>query len=246
MLSVLLASALQSSAQSPVYLGVQGGIGIPDLHSSSNGPEISRGYSSRMGPYFGLLAEFAISDRFSIQPEVNYSAQGGVKKGNETFRIDARTINPQAPAGSYIYVDAHYKNEAILNYLEVPVLAKFSFPLGNDFYFTIDAGPYAGFLMRAKNKTTGHAKAYLDEQKTQPMPGGERPIDSTTDIKDQLHTLNFGLQGGVGLSYHIGNGNIFLHAGGNYGFVKIQKDKQNGEDNTGAATVTIGYALKLN
>ena len=34
-------------------------------------------------------------------------------------------------------------------------------------------------------------------------------------------------------------------AGGNYGLVKIQKDKSNGENNTGAATVTLGYIIQL-
>jgi hypothetical protein len=64
-------------------------------------------------------------------------------------------------------------------------------------------------------------------------------FDQTSDIKSDLKNFNWGIQGEVGLEVRVSHrSNIILTAGGNYGLIKIQKDKANGENNTGAATVT--------
>lgn len=155
---LLIAGSLQTThAQRSVYLGLKVGISIPNLQSGSGCPEISQGYSSRLGPYFGAF----------------------------------------------------------------------------------------GFLIIAKNETKGISSIYTDKQETQPLPIGEISFDRSTDLKEQLHHSNFGLQGGIELSLNVGNGYLFFHAGGNYGLVNIQKDKQFGENNTGAATTVIGYARKI-
>ena len=41
------------------------------------------------------------------------------------------------------------------------------------------------------------------------------------------------------------NSIFFLNAGGNYGLTHIQKDEVNGKNNTGAATITIGFLYNL-
>ena len=61
-----------------------------------------------------------------------------------------------------------------------------------------------------------------------------------------LKKINYGIQGGFGFDFKISDkSKIMTTAGGNYGLVKIQKDKSNGENNTGAATVTLGYIIQL-
>lgn len=232
----------QAYSQEPVYLGVKGGIGIPNLQSN-NSSAVSSGYSSRLGPYFGIFGDFGITHKFSIQPEINYSSQGGKKNGEQA--IPAQQFDPSAPAGRDVY--ANYKSVAKLNYIEVPVLAKFTFPIGGHFNFTVDAGPYVSFLVKAKNITSGKSNIYADQGETQPLPVGEQSFDATTDIKDQLKGANFGIQGGVGFSMNIGRGYLFVEGGGNYGFVEIQKnEQQDGKDHTGAATVVLGYGFRIN
>lgn len=66
--------------------------------------------------HFGAVAEIGISDKFAFQPELLYSAQGA-----SVSDID---IN--------------------LNYLTVPLLAKFKISEG----FSIEAGPQVGFLVK--------------------------------------------------------------------------------------------------
>lgn len=222
-----------------IFIGVQGGISIPNLQSGSNGPEISNGYSSRLGPYFGVFGEFRLSPRFSVQPEINYSSQGGKKDGKQV--IPPGTFPGQPDMDLY----ANFKSVAELNYIQVPLLAKFTFPLGERFRFMVDAGPYAGFLVRAEDVTSGKSLIYADKEETAPLPAPEQNFDHTEDIKDQLHTMNFGIQGGIGFSLLVGRGYLMVHGGGDYGLMNIQKDKKYGQNNTGAATVVAGYALAI-
>ena len=240
-----LAASLISSAQKhDLYFGVQGGLSIPNLEAGSGATAISKGYSSRLGPDFGIFADIHFSRLFSLQPEIDYSSQGGKKNGQQA--IPASNFNPQAPAGTYVY--ANYKSEAKLNYLQIPVLAKFGWDFGKqqNWRFTVDVGPYVGFLVSARNVTSGSSPVYADPQETQQIAPSQS-FDASEDIKDQIHKANVGVQGGVSLQLDIHHqGYVFLHAGGNYGFLNIQKYAEDGKNHTGAAVILLGYAIRLN
>jgi hypothetical protein len=47
------------------------------------------------------------------------------------------------------------------------------------------------------------------------------------------------------VNYKINRSKIFIEGGGNYGFLNIQKGTENGKNNTGAATINIGYAHNI-
>ena len=56
----------------------------------------------------------------------------------------------------------------------------------------------------------------------------------------------YGISANIGISYKIAPlHNILLEIGGNYGFRKLQKSIEIGENRIGAATVVVGYAYKL-
>ncbi|MCL6523466.1 MAG: PorT family protein [Thermoflavifilum sp.] len=241
----LMAISFQVFAQkNELYFGVQGGLSIPNLQAGSGATAISKGYSSRLGPDVGIFTEIHFSPLFSLQPEVNYSSQGGKKNGQQA--IPASNFNPQAPPGSYVY--ANYKSEAKLNYIQIPVLAKFGWNWGEskNWRFAVDAGPYVGFLVNAKNVTSGSSPIYADPQETQQI-APTQSFDANENIKDQIHKANFGIQGGVSLMRNINRqGYVFVHAGGNYGFLNIQKYAEDGKNHTGAAILLVGYGIRLN
>ena len=84
---VLILSNTSSSAQD-IAIGIRGGISIPNLTASgSEQNPLNTGYSSRLGPEFGLFAEFKISELFSLQPMIEYSSQGGKKTVCRHFRF---------------------------------------------------------------------------------------------------------------------------------------------------------------
>ena len=243
----LLFFCFNANAQD-VAIGVRGGISIPNL--SAGGSEenpLNSGYSSRQGPDLGLFAEFKVSTLLSIEPMVQYSSQGGKKDGFQALPTpSALAAELQAynqPVPTYMY--ATYNSQAKLNYLMIPVLAKFGWDLGkkSPWRLYVDAGPFAGFLLNAHQVITGSSILYADQGKTHPETPGPVPLDTVANIKSQLHTFNFGIEGNVGIAYKVGPGSIFVEGGGNYGFLNIQKGTANGKNNTGAGTADLGYAF---
>jgi hypothetical protein len=109
---IFLFPLLNASAQSEIFFGVKGGISIPNLKAPNGDNPVSSGWSSRQGPYFGLVSEFMFSRHFSLQVELNYSSQGGKKDGVQGI-ASSDFFNPNpVPAGVPKFVYATYKNEA--------------------------------------------------------------------------------------------------------------------------------------
>jgi len=83
--------------------------------------------STKVGFQVGAFVEIKVSEKFSVQPEVMFSALGATE---EFFGI---TVNTN------------------LNYIVVPVMAKY-YVAGA---FSLEAGPQIGFLMSAKSEADG-------------------------------------------------------------------------------------------
>lgn len=88
--------------------------------------------SSYTGFQVGGFAEIKVSEKFAVQPELMYSAQGGKEKGVENYN------------GTDYDVTAIYK----LGYINIPVMAKFYVAKS----FSLEAGPQIGFLVSAKGE----------------------------------------------------------------------------------------------
>jgi len=89
---VLLLSSYSAYAQRNIALGLKGGLSIPNLRSGDSDNEWNKNYTSRRGPYFGIMAEFDFSSYFSLQTEVNYAAQGGKRSGIQPMTIPAEYL----------------------------------------------------------------------------------------------------------------------------------------------------------
>lgn len=225
-------------------LGVRSGLSIPNLTASgSETNPLNTGYKSRLGPDEAVFGEYHISSLFSIEAMLEYSSQGGKKSGMQAFPTPPQ-MAPMFPDGAPTYLYADFKSEAKLNYLLVPILAKFGWNLSSHSPVRVylNAGPFAGFLLSAHQVTSGSSMIYLDEKAQQPASQSPQSFDANNDIKNQLNTFNFGVSGNVGFAYNFAKSNIFIEGGGNYGFLNIQKGTANGKNHTGAGTVALGYA----
>lgn len=99
--------------------GIKGGL---NLTSFAGGNYYDA--KSLVGFQVGGFAEIKIIERLSIQPEVLFSTQGAKLDGGSLGDFDSK-----------------------LNYINIPVLAKFYITK----QFTVEAGPQIGFLVSAKN-----------------------------------------------------------------------------------------------
>jgi hypothetical protein len=148
-----------------------------------------------------------------------------------------------------IILYANFKSITILNYIEVSILAKFI--LGHKFKYYASAGPHIAFLTEAKTKTSGNSSLYLDAAGTLPLLQNGSPFPSISfnnniDIKESIKTINAGVQGGLGIEYPAGPGNIFLEGRVIIGVVNIQTYPEiDGKNQTGSLAMALGYLIKI-
>lgn len=243
---VTLSSLSHYLAAQSVKIGIKAGTSIPNLHDDGTN-EISAGYKSKVAEDFGIIADISISEKFSIKTGVDYAAQGGIRDEIQPITNIPNEYAQFIPEGTYIYAD--FKNEASLNYLEVPLMGKMEW--GEKLKYYVNAGPYIGFLLKAKQETSGNSLIYFDKGGTMPVSilGQQLPEQSfgaTTDVKENIKSTNFGLTGGVGLSYNLTKKSaLLLDARAAYGLTSIQENPDNGETKTGGLFFTFGYLYSL-
>ncbi len=237
----------KESNSSKFTLGIFAGLNTPKLAGGGGNP-LSEGWSSRSGGAYGLTLDWNTGKHFGWRADVLYSSEGGQRNGMQAF--DAASFNPQMPSGTYLYAD--YNNESVLNYLEVPVLAKYSINLSKSSKLYIDFGPYIGFLLNATQITSGSSIVYADAAGTQPVSVNPEtgqpfpvPFNANTDVKNDINSTNFGLTGGIGFAQGVGFGSIFLDFRGAYGLTAIQKDAKNGDSHIGNVLIALGYSIPL-
>jgi hypothetical protein len=246
-LSVALLSLSQASfAQKNILVGVQGGLSVATLTGGTSGDPLSNGWSSRLGADFGFTATVKVKGNFSVQVELNYSEQGGKKNGAQAVPQSYFPITQPADFPQIIYANLDNTNK--IGYAQIPILAKFSWPLGAGLHLFVDGGPYVALLANAKNVANGTTQFFYDAKEAQIIPltnGQSYLIDVNQDIRGEIRHVNVGVQAGVGLQKKFYVGYLTLTAGGNYGFIPIYRTNTYGQNNTAAGTIKIGYMIKI-
>ncbi|HMS09450.1 MAG TPA: porin family protein [Pyrinomonadaceae bacterium] len=236
------------SGEKEVHIGIKGGFSLPNLVGGDE-QEITRDYKSRFAPNFGGYVEFDATRNVAIQAGIDYAPQGGKRNGIQPITAPIPLL-PPLPAGQYYYGD--FENTAKLEYLEFPVLGKYTWRRGRSVQPYVNAGPYVGVLLKATQVTRGSSTIFADRNGTpilippvnQPLP--PIPFDAETDVTDSLNRANFGLTGGGGLKFPTKGNYWFLDVRASYGLTTLQKDTANdGKSRTGNLVVSVGFAFKI-
>ncbi len=103
-------------------IGAKAGVNFSDI--TGDDVDSFKGLTSF---HFGAVVEIPVSDGFSFQPEILYSAQGSD------------------------YEEESFSGSVKADYLNVPLMAKFYVGEG----FSVEAGPQIGLLMSAKDEYDG-------------------------------------------------------------------------------------------
>jgi len=186
----LVAFSTSALAQQEVKFGPKAGVNFATV----NGDDAD---DAKMltGFHVGAFAEIKFNDKFAIQPEVIYSAQGAKVKESGTETVMGVPVTYEA------------EGKAKLNYINVPIMAKY-YITDN---FAVEAGPYVGFLMTAES----------EYEATMTVAGVTQTEKSTEDMKDSTNSIDFGV--GVGASFNLDNG-FFVGARYNLGLTKVGKE----------------------
>ena len=110
-----------------VTFGAKAGLNLASITGDETGD-----LDGRTSFHVGAVAEIAISDVFSVQPELLYSSQGA--KYEESY--------------SEFGYSGKYESTAKFDYINLPIMAKYYVAEG----FSIEAGPQVGFLLSAKEE----------------------------------------------------------------------------------------------
>ena len=239
--------AVETSHAQNLQWGIKGGLSLPNLSSAAGASDVSKGYKTISGPDFAVVADYRIVEKISIEAGLEWSTQGGQKSGLQTIPASPDLAQYFPPGSNAKYLYANFTSTVRLQYLMLPVLLKYSLGLDNSGHWKLywDGGIYGGLLVTAKASAAGSSKVYYDKQETQRVGTATVIFDSTGDIKNQLHKGNFGIEGNLGVLYQFSSTSVFAEAGGNYGFIGLQKNNQNGINHTGALIFRIGIFLSL-
>ncbi len=121
----VLGTITTAVAQQQVKFGPKAGLNFANL-SGLNDSEMKTSF------HVGAVAEIKFNEKFSIQPEVVYSAQGSSRSGSTTL----------------LGITSSFEGKQKLDYINVPIMAKYYIIDG----FSVEAGPQIGFLMKAESE----------------------------------------------------------------------------------------------
>jgi len=124
--AMLAAVCFSATAQEDIKFGVKAGVNIATF-----GGDIED-LDSRTGFHAGVVAEFKLSETFSIQPELMYSQMGA-----KLDYVDSDGIT-----------EYNVESTSKFDYISLPILAKYYIIEG----LSIEAGPQIGFLVSAKQE----------------------------------------------------------------------------------------------
>ena len=212
---LLLVAAGASAGPIGIHPGFKVGMTVANLEGNiSSASELE----SRSDITFGGTLRLDIGPYFSLQPELLYVPGGG--KGS--LVVDG--------GGTPTTVDGTLK----LDYLELPVLAKFRLPGSPSMMPNLYMGPTAAINLASKLKG--------DFTSSGGSASGE------ADLKDQVESLLFGGAIGGGFDLKMGKGLLTLDARYSKSFSEIFKSVAGGvssgsDPNSNSASVTLGYSF---
>jgi opacity protein-like surface antigen len=142
------------------------------------------------GPNLGLAFQIGVSDMLSIQPELLLLQKG--MRMEESF------------AGF------SYKVLVKINYLELPVLVKLSFPVGESMSLFVNAGPSIGYALNGKT-------IYIED--------GEKDVEDIDFDNDGVNRTDVSMAFGGGASFNVSSVKLLLEARYLYGFSNLNNDE---------------------
>jgi opacity protein-like surface antigen len=116
--AIIAVLGLTSLQAQEVTFGAKAGVNFANLSGDLDDAD------SKIAFHVGGVAEIKITEKFSVQPELLYSALGAK------------------------YEEEDYSEKINLDYISIPLLAKYYIAEG----FSVEAGPQIGFLISAKSE----------------------------------------------------------------------------------------------
>ena len=213
-LLLLLCMAMAASVSAQQF-GVKGG-----MNGSSVFVDGESYNTFKASFYVGAFAEFELPNRFSVQPEIVYSAQGTYSE----FIHDVSGMTK-----SVTVIRSELQTTSKVNYLNIPILVKYELFDG----FTMNVGPQFGFLLGGLKQDWDLSYVAV----TDGVLGSVSESGTDNYNKDDVNTFDFSVA--VGLEYDITE-RIDVSVRYNIGLTDIAKD---GKSRNGVFQLGVGFKI---
>ena len=213
-ITAITVMAVSASQAQEVRLGAKAGVNL-----SSIGGDNTDGIDGLTGFHVGALVEIPVTERFAVQPEVLYSAQGAKVESTQSL------------------FDVTFKETAKrkLDYINLPIMAKYYIVDG----LAIEAGPQVGFLVSANAETELDLSGNIDPDIAAQIKDKFETGD--IDISDRTKGVDFGVA--LGASYRLNMG-VFFGARYTLGLSDINDiDGSNFKNQNNVFQVSAGYSF---
>lgn len=230
--SLLLLVGFAAHAQ--ITLHPKGGLVLSNIAFDENeGQKMNMGVVAGLGINIPLIEDGI----FSIQPEILYMQKGFRSEFEETERFEGD--GEDIPSGEVLY---RFKVRSVLNYIELPILAKATFG-GDNLKFFVNAGPYVGYWLSGKSKSELTVSF-----------NGQTDTETETrnaEFNDQTNRLDYGFHAGGGMGLQLGPGMVTLEGRYGYGLSNIAKDPSGQASRADLKSqhrtimVMVGYTIPL-
>lgn len=237
-----LAVGTLATAEAQIGIGLRGGIlttseKIDDFDDASDTSAEVFDESNVTGWTIGIPIEIAISNVFSIQPELNFQA-----RGTEFTQLSTRGFGV---GGADVRVLQDFEQD--INYLEIPLLFKLGYTT-EKFTVAAVAGPSVSFALSGERTFSNYR---LESEGTAIGPDIAQTVDIDFD-RDGRKRVDFGGHLGAQFGIPAGPGKIMLDGRYQVGFTNLNdgNDDNNTDIDDYDATeqgfsLTLGYMITL-
>ena len=210
-ISVLFAQSTMSG--NDARIGIKGGVNLSTLrfNNFNEASSLNDATKQNVGYNFTVFGDVGVGNNFFIQPGLSLQNKGTKLQGNFAGITGEQTYNIMA--------------------IEVPVNAVLRIPTGQSGAFQLSAGPYIGFNVDGKSKTTISNGANSGTT--------EENLKFGSKADDDFSSTDFGANFGVG--YRLNNGFML---GANYGLGLTNMFPKNSRSDDGKANNRVwGFSL---
>lgn len=196
--AMVLLFSMPLFAQTSMTFGPKAGLSLAKLTGDDIGDvDWKIGFSG--GAFLGI----GVSPTLTVQPELVY-----VMKGAKETDMG---------------VDYKYK----VNYVEVPILVKWTAPTEGSVKPNVFFGVAPAFLMSAK------------------ISGDSAGVSAELDIKDEVKSVDFGAVIGGGLDFPAGSGTVCFDVRYTLGLTKIDDTGADADVKNSALSASLGFAIPI-
>lgn len=208
---VLIAASLPTLAQ----ITVKGGLNLSNMVMKDNDGTYSDNFKMKPGFHLGITSEFKINDMASFETGLLLMSKGFKDSEKETYGGETYT----------------YDENVSLLYLDVPLLAKAYFNVG-DMRIYGALGPYVGMGLSGKD--------HWESSGTGGSDSGTDDIKWGSGDQDHLKRLDYGVWVGAGVEMK----SIMLGAFYNFGLANISASTTGGSKiNNRVLGISVGYII---